>query len=474
MRRLALIPWIAPVLAAACGGSSSGTADGGADGGSTGPAASAGAPVDDAGPDAAREAGARPPATTAVVWSKCFAAWGGGDDVHVTIDADHNVVLAGMFSGTANFGGDVLTSASGLDIFVVKLDPTGKHLWSKRFGGPSDQLAKDVAVDASGAVVVGGLYYHTIDFGGGPLPEVGGTLTWYVAKLDPSGGYVFAQQPEPGVGSVAGVAADPSGNVVVVGTRDTTAYVGSFEPLGKLRWSSTFPGASARLVASDGAGRLVVSGILRGSANFGGDDLFGGGGNDVFLAQFDQGGKHQWSERFGDDADQSPSALAVREDGAIAIGGEFAGGLDFGRGRVAASGLGDVFVARFDASGKNVSSRAFGNVDVEGDAPLFGGLGLEADAEIVFGGALTGAVDFGGGAEEAVTSGAYLVELDEADGYRWSKTFGDARYQIAADVAVDASGDWVVAMDVGQATDFGTGTGPIGAAREICAAKFHR
>jgi len=467
---------IAP--SSACGGAADDhPADGGAEGATPPPDAGAEGGVaspDDASAAAEAEASAPPPARTSVVWARCFAAWGGGDDVHVAVDGAHDVVLAGIFSGTASFGGDVLTSAGGADVFVAKLDPTGKHLWSKRFGGPSDQLANDVAVDASGAIVLGGLYYHSIDFGGGPLPDVGATLTWYVAKLDPWGGYVFAQQPESGVGSVAGVAADPSGGVAVVGTRDTSSYVGAFDGAGKLRWSRTFPGTSARLVGTDGAGDLIVAGILRQASNFGGDDLLAAGGDDVFFAKLDAAGKHLASARYGDEEDQAPYALSVRPDGSFAIGGEFSGAMDFGGGRVASSGLGDVFVARFDAAARSASSRAFGDSDVAADAPLFGGLGLLASGEIVFGGAFTGTVDFGGGAASSTTSAAYLVELDAKDAYRWSRTYGDARYQIATDVAIDPADPdaWVVAMDIGQPTDFGAG--PIGAAREICAVKFHR
>ena len=52
----------------------------------------------------------------------------------VATDAAGNVIIVGDLWGAANFGGGVLTTAGAQDVFIAKLDPNGKHLWSKRFG----------------------------------------------------------------------------------------------------------------------------------------------------------------------------------------------------------------------------------------------------------------------------------------------------------------------------------------------------
>jgi hypothetical protein len=111
------------------------------------------------------------------LWSKRF---GDGDPQHgysVATDGAGNVVLTGLLYGTVDFGGGPLTSAGGSDIFVAKLDAFGNHVWSKRFGDASTQFGASVAVDSPGNV----LLYGTVDFGGGPVPNGGGV----VAKLGP-------------------------------------------------------------------------------------------------------------------------------------------------------------------------------------------------------------------------------------------------------------------------------------------------
>src|SRR5262249_47559744 len=65
------------------------------------------------------------------------------------VDGAGNVLLTGFFDGSVDFGGGPLTSAGWSDIFVVKLDPAGNHLWSKRFGDGLNQHAWATAVDAA-------------------------------------------------------------------------------------------------------------------------------------------------------------------------------------------------------------------------------------------------------------------------------------------------------------------------------------
>ena len=42
--------------------------------------------------------------------------------------------ITGRFENTINFGGGILTSAGGPDIFLAKFGATGGHNFSKRFG----------------------------------------------------------------------------------------------------------------------------------------------------------------------------------------------------------------------------------------------------------------------------------------------------------------------------------------------------
>jgi hypothetical protein len=57
------------------------------------------------------------------------------------MDGAGNVVIAGTFQGTENFGTGPLVSAGSWDIYVAKYSVSGAPVWSRRFGGAGDEIA---------------------------------------------------------------------------------------------------------------------------------------------------------------------------------------------------------------------------------------------------------------------------------------------------------------------------------------------
>jgi hypothetical protein len=155
------------------------------------------------------------------LWSKSFRiGFAGG------IDADHdgNLVTTGAFEGTADFGGGALTStpADASDIFIAKFGPSGAYLWSRRFGGMSDDHGGKVAVDADGNVVVACWVGSPVDFGGGLLEGA------VILKLDPDGNHLWSKSlsDENGSISIADIATPDAEHVIVAGNLDGTFDLG--------------------------------------------------------------------------------------------------------------------------------------------------------------------------------------------------------------------------------------------------------
>lgn len=127
------------------------------------------------------------------LWSKGFASpgsWSVGRAV--ATDASDNVVLTGDATGTIDLGGGSIGTV-GKYVFAAKLDPAGNHVWSRAAGGTLNTIiGMDVETDSVGNVVLTGYHQGIIDFGGAPLGAIN-TDGRYVVKLSPTGNHVWSK-----------------------------------------------------------------------------------------------------------------------------------------------------------------------------------------------------------------------------------------------------------------------------------------
>ncbi|MEZ4307116.1 MAG: MopE-related protein [Polyangiaceae bacterium] len=396
------------------------------------------------------------------LWAKGFGAAGQQQAYDIATDASGNVYVVGSFAQSIDFGGGPLVSAGGTDVFLVKLDPDGNHLWSKGFGSAGIyQEAFGVAVDAGGNVTIAGYFNDTIDFGGGVL-TCAGLLDAFVARFDPSGAHLFsAAYGDATVQVAADVATDAQGNVLVLvngyGTVDfgggplTSAgeydsFVAKLSPAGAHVWSKRFGSAlddDATGIAVDAGGNVLVSGALQGTVDFGGGPLTSAGALDAYVLKLSSGGAHVWSKVLGDGANQGATAVAVGGAGHVVLLGAFEGAIDVGMGALVAGGPADLFVAKLNASGVGLWSHGYGGAgtEIEGQAITAG-----PDGRPLVVGSVSGDVSFGGGTLQG--GGArdlFALRLDAAGGHAWSKRAGGPGNQYATAAAVNLEGDPLIA-----------------------------
>jgi hypothetical protein len=100
------------------------------------------------------------------------------------VDGMGNILMTGHLSGTADLGFGPVTSKLPFDLFVMKLDPAGKSVWSRVFGADADQQGRAVAAGPKGPVYVTGTNEGVLDFGLGPLTSAG-LSDMFIAKLAP-------------------------------------------------------------------------------------------------------------------------------------------------------------------------------------------------------------------------------------------------------------------------------------------------
>lgn len=455
-----------PRLEAAVAGAGGIPGTGGAGGGEGGASTSTGG-----GGGTGGEGGA-PPTPGEVV---CHAASNGWFRA-VAAHPDGGVIAAGDFWDTFSFGGPPLVSAGEEDGMVVRLGPDCEHLFSTRMGstGAADGV-EAVAVAPDGGAVVVGSFELPSDFGPFAITSSGG-MDIFVARLDPTGDFVWVQT-FGGAGNEWGrsVAVDDSGDIVVGARFTGTITVGGdlhssqggadvlvlrLDGGGSPQWSTSFGSAGnehARSIALSPAGDVLLTGRYVGAMQVGTTALAHVGDRDAYVAELDGAGVPQWARGFSSPEATSieyAQALAVRPNGNLVLLGRFDTTLDFGVAQLTSHGGRDVFLAELDAAGEPIWARAFGGPSDE----RVGALALDAAGNIGIAGALSAIGDLGGGPVGSATAPSVFGALYDATGQlMWARVFEvpGSVFERGLGAAFATNGDLVVVGHAGGPIDYG-------------------
>lgn len=323
------------------------------------------------------------PCSEPPLWKKPADETAEGMARGVATDDDGNVIVTGDFSGTLDLGAGPMLGQS--DVFLAKFDAAGNTLWSTRFVSDGPHIAEAVTVDGDGGIILAGSFAGTIDLGGGAL--VSAAKDGFVAKFDAAGAHL---------------------------------------------WSKSFARAAAQELAVGPSGSIVVTGVFEGMTTLGGGPvLVSAGGTDMYIVELDTDGNQVWSKSFGNSDYQDYPYVVVDSSEDIVLVGDLAGTIDFGGGPLIEDVYQAIFVARFDADGGYVWSEKYG----DGSWQTATGLALDPADNIVVSVRNLGSIDFGGG---PLNSGNVVARLAPTGAYLWSV---DHPLMFAANIAVDSAGN---------------------------------
>jgi len=425
------------------------------------------------------------------IWSKLFGsnASSSVSGAAVATDSAGNVFVTGTLTGSADFGGGVLTSAGGGDVYVAKFTKDGLHLWSKRFGDASGQGANNLAVDGSGNVFIGGNLNGTIDFGGGGLTSLGASDLW-VAKFDANGNHVWSKSFGDATFQNLGGLAVLGSDVVLIGANAGSIDFGGGALTGRnylarlggasgahvwSKQSTSGAGFVPRALATDPAGNVVGAGSLGSTVDWGAGALTTAGNDDVLVIKFDSSGNTLWNKHFGATNFQNAKDVQTNAAGDIFLTGDFSGALDFGVGAMTnPNGAGTVYVARLDKNGVGVWSKVFPIVD-PGSARST--LAVDIFGNVAIAGDTSRAIDFGGGPLPCTdgTNNIFIAKFDGSGKHIWSKGWasGGGGSDSATALAFDPSGNMLMSGVV-ESSKIDLGGGPLTSvgAGDLLLAKF--
>jgi|GEM_PF-1636045 len=296
-------------------------------------------------------------------------------------DKEGNVYTAGSFSLNAKIGKTEMISRGGGDFFVAKFNAKGQLLWQLSGGGPYDDFATCMSVDASGDVFVAGIFTDTIHVSGQSVKAKGendaflmsisheGKFEWI--KGLGSGGSALPQA----IGSqgdqiyVGGVFTTNLGLGSLEGHGETDAFIAAYSSLGELRWMQSGGGAGyeeVKTLSTLSDGQVVLTGRFMNYAYFGEYKVKGGDNPAVFIASYLSDGRLAWVQKVaGIDAevDIVTSASSGKD---IYLAGKLSGVASIADFNIRAQGMFDALLLKFDADGTPVWALTSEGEDDEG------------------------------------------------------------------------------------------------------------
>ena len=209
-----------------------------------------------------------------------------------------------------------------------------------------------------------------------------------------------------------------------------SAVITIAEAPGAVIWSRAFGTSDydwAAGVAVDGAGNVLVSGWTMGSL-----EATNAGGEDAFVKKYDPDGSVVWARQFGTSGDDVAWDVAVDGSGNVLVAGWTYGSLEG-----ASAGGSDAFVRKYDADGSVVWTRQFGTSDDD----FARGVAVDASGNVLVSGNTRGSLE----GANAGNLDAFVRKYDADGSVVWTRQFGTSGLDGANGVAVDTSGNVLVA-----------------------------
>lgn len=322
------------------------------------------------------------------IWAKRMGGIGTASASAICVDGTGNIYITGDFSDTVDFDPDSsifnLTTAglNDYNIFISKLDSSGKFTWAKQMVGIGRDNSISLAIDASGNVYTTGGFSNTVDFD----PGIGsynltsaGLFDNFISKLDASGNFIWAKKwGGMWQDQSVSIALDTAGNIYTTGSFTSTVdfdpgtgtfnltsvgvgnfdtFISKLDASGNFIWAKQISGKTAgynfsNSITLDDTGNIYISGFFKDTADFdtgpGTYDLISTGIEDGFINKLDASGNLIWVKQIESTSRVVRNSITTDQIGNIYVSGIFDGTADFNPGtgifNLTSAGSWDIYV----------------------------------------------------------------------------------------------------------------------------------
>lgn len=384
----------------------------------------------------------------ALQWQKSYG--GSENDFAFSMQqlSDGGYIVVGQ---TASFNGDVTGNHGDEDMWVIRLNKSGKLKWQKTLGGTADESAFAVQQTTDGGFIVAGQSSSN----NGNVTNNHGNLDFWVVKLDGNGniqwqkslggsnadfatsieqtfdgGYIVAGGSSSNNGDVSG----HHGNVSFL----SDYWVVKLDANGNIEWNHSFGGTAGEIAysvkqTSDG-GYLIGGNSESNDGDVTGmhDEVYG----DFWVIKLSKSGNLQWEKSLGGtDYDQANSIIQTSDGGYVALGFSRSNNGDITN----AHGNYDVWMTKINANGDLLWQHAYGGTQEDF------GYSVEQTPDggyIINGGTASNNGDVTGlhGNEDF-----WVIKTDASGSLQWQSALGGSAYDEGKTIDQTSEGGYIAA-----------------------------
>jgi hypothetical protein len=368
-----------------------------------------------------------------LLWARSFGGINTDQASSVTVDPSGDVYITGHFMNTVDFDpgleGFTRTAVGGKDIFVLKLDALGNYLWSRSFGGSSNDQGNIIKTDQYGNVYITGFFSTTTDF-------------------------------DPG----SGVSSYTSNGLL-------DAFILKLNSMSELQWVKVFGGVDidqAWGIEFDADDQLYVTGVFSQTVDFdpgpGNTTYTSAGAYDAFINKLDSDGNFIWAIAISGPNHVEAYSIKLDELQNIYVVGNFWATPDFDPGpgtvNVSSNGFYDIYLLKLDSLGGFIWVKTIGGSGND----FCQSIELDSSGDIFIAGTYQGTVDFNPGIGSAVLSSAgsfdiFVQKLDNSGNFLWVNSFGGSGTDQPFCTYLNATGDLFATGFFEGTADFEPGIG---------------
>jgi len=277
------------------------------------------------------------------LWSKKEGGSGRECGYAVAETADGDYIVAGVTESEGP--GDPENYGSYGNVLIVKYSSNGSKMWQKAYGYDGYESAQSLQLTEDGGFIIAG-YSHTL------------AADFYVLKCDANGNKIWDNHyGDDKVQVGRDIKVVPGNGYIISGTTmdenaRTKGYIVKIDNDGNEEWHNTYGDAemfytiNSLEIANNGG--FIATGYTS-------NDIFPNNSSDLWILKIDSNGNFQWEKFMGGDKLDIGHDIIVGSDNGYVIAGETR---SYGNGSTYSA---DSWIIKIDDNGNSVWTKTYGN-----------------------------------------------------------------------------------------------------------------